>query len=140
LRLGGRLGSGMPRRALLLPALIAILAILPIYALLSKLAVVEIRSGDEVERITITCGSKLVVSFNNSVTGSPVSFLFNVCGDGFQGVGVVADEITVEYYTAGLIDINGSIKAFKSQVLEYCSSQEVRVLLGGGSYPSKGFA
>jgi len=138
LRLGGRLGSGMPRRALLLPALIAILATLPIYALLSKLAVVEIRSGDEVERITITCGSKLVVSFNNSVTGSPVSFLFDICGDGFQGVGVVADEITVEYYTAGLIDINGSIKAFKSQVLEYCSSQEVRVLVGGRELSFKG--
>ena len=49
MRLGGRLGSGMPRRALLLPALIAILATLPIYTLLSKLAVVEIRSGDEVD-------------------------------------------------------------------------------------------
>jgi hypothetical protein len=121
----------MPRKILILLVVVALLLALSAYTLLSKVAVVEIQSEMWVERVTVTCGSKLTIMFNNSVTGSPVMLVFEVCGDGFQGVGVVTDEATVEYYTSGLIDINSSIRTFKSKVLEYCSSQEVRLVVEG---------
>jgi hypothetical protein len=84
------------------------------------------------------CGTRLIVSFNNSVTGSPVSLVFEVYRDGFQGVSVLTDEPTLEYYTAGLTDMNDSIRSFKSRELRYCSSQEVRVLIGEDELSFKG--
>jgi len=128
----------MPRKILVPPALVALLLALSTYTLLSKVVVVEVQSEMGVERVTVTCGSKLTILFNNSVTGAPVMLVFEVCRDGFQGVGMVTDEATVEYYTSGLIDINGSIRAFKSKVLEHCSSQEVRLLIGGSEIPLQG--
>ncbi len=111
-------------------AIVVFLVLFSIYILLFKITVIEIQSKMGVERITIICGTKLIISFNNSVTGSPVILVFEVYKDGFQGVSIVTDDATIEYYTAGVIDINSSIKAFKSKVLGYCSSQKVRVLIG----------
>jgi hypothetical protein len=51
---------------------------------------------------------------------------------------VLTDEPTLEYYTAGLTEMNDSIRSFKSRELRYCSSQEVRVLIGGDELSFKG--
>ena len=129
----------MPRGALALLALAtAISSALLTYTLLSKIVVVEIEVEGEITKVTVVCGTRLIVSFNNSVTGSPVSLIFEVCRDGFQGVSVLTDEPTLEYYTAGLTEMNDSIRSFKSRELRYCSSQEVRVLIGGGELSFRG--
>jgi len=129
----------MPKGALALLALATtISAVLLTYTLLSKIVVVEIEVEGEITKVTVVCGTRLIVSFNNSVTGSPVSLVFEVYGDGFQGVSVLTDEPTLEYYTAGLTDMRDSIRSFKSRELRYCSSQEVRVLIGGGELSFKG--
>jgi hypothetical protein len=129
----------MPRGALALLALATtISAVLLTYTLLSKIVVVEIEVEGEITKVTVVCGTRLIVSFNNSVTGSPVSLVFEVYGDGFQGVSVLTDEPTLEYYTAGLTDMRDSIRSFKSRELRYCSSQEVRVLIGGGELSFRG--
>jgi len=129
----------MPRGALALLALATtISAVLLTYTLLSKIVVVEIEVEGEVTKVTVVRGTKLILSFNNSVTGSPVSLVFEVYRDGFQGVSVLTDEPTLEYYTAGLTDMNDSIRSFKSRELRYCSSQEVRVLIGGDELSFKG--
>jgi hypothetical protein len=129
----------MPRGALALLALAtAISSALLTYTLLSKIVVIEIEVEGEITKVTVVCGTRLIVSFNNSVTGSPVSLVFEVYGDGFQGVSVLTDEPTLEYYTAGLMDMNDSIRSFKSRELRYCSSQEVRVLIGGDELSFKG--
>jgi hypothetical protein len=129
----------MPRGALALLALATtISAVLLTYTLLSKIFVIEIEVEGEITKVTVVCGTRLIVSFNNSVTGSPVSLVFEVYGDGFQGVSVLTDEPTLEYYTAGLTEMNDSIRSFKSRELRYCSSQEVRVLIGGDELSFKG--
>ncbi len=129
----------MPRGALALLALATtISAVLLTYTLLSKIVVVEIEVEGKVTKVTVVRGTKLILSFNNSVTGSPVSLVFEVYGDGFQGVSVLTDEPTLEYYTAGLTDMRDSIRFFKSRELRYCSSQEVRVLIGGGELSIRG--
>jgi hypothetical protein len=129
----------MPRGALALLALATtISAVLLTYTLLSKIVVIEIEVEGEITKVTVVRGTRLIVSFNNSVTGSPVSLVFEVYGDGFQGVSVLTDEPTLEYYTAGLTEMNDSIRSFKSRELRYCSSQEVRVLIGGDELSFKG--
>jgi hypothetical protein len=129
----------MPRGALALLALATtISAVLLTYTLLSKIFVIEIEVEGEITKVTVVRGTRLIVSFNNSVTGSPVSLVFEVYGDGFQGVSVLTDEPTLEYYTAGLTEMNDSIRSFKSRELRYCSSQEVRVLIGGDELSFKG--
>ncbi len=129
----------MPRGALALLALATtISAVLLTYTLLSKIVVVEIEVEGEITKVTVVCGTRLIVSFNNSVTGSPVLLVFEVYGDGFQGVSVLTDEPTLEYYTAGLTDMRDSIRSFKSRELRYCSSQEVRVLIGGDELSFRG--
>jgi hypothetical protein len=129
----------MPRGALALLALATtISAVLLTYTLLSKIFVIEIEVEGEITKVTVVCGTRLIISFNNSVTGSPVSLVFEVYGDGFQGVSVLTDEPTLEYYTAGLTEMNDSIRSFKSRELRYCSSQEVRVLIGGDELSFRG--
>jgi hypothetical protein len=129
----------MPRGALALLALATtISAVLLTYTLLSKIVVIEIEVEGEITKVTVVRGTRLILSFNNSVTGSPVSLVFEVYGDGFQGVSVLTDEPTLEYYTAGLTEMNDSIRSFKSRELRYCSSQEVRVLIGGDELSFKG--
>jgi len=80
----------MPRGALALLALATtISAVLLTYTLLSKIVVVEIEVEGEITKVTVVCGTRLIVSFNNSVTGSPVSLVFEVRRDGFQGISVL---------------------------------------------------
>ncbi len=126
----------MFRKVLVILVLVIIMFLLVFsaYTLLSKITIVEIQSDGEIGRIIVTCGSKLLILFNNSVTGSPVILIFEVCGDSFQGVGVVTDEATMEYYTAGVIDMNSSIRTFRSNTLKYCSSQEIRILARGREF------
>ncbi len=80
----------MPRGALALLTLATTISAVPLtYAPLSKIVVVEIEVEGKVTKVTVVCGTMLIVSFNNSVTGSPVSLVFEVCRDGFQGVSVL---------------------------------------------------
>lgn len=123
----------MGKRNLTLPVITAILvAVLLVIAYTrSDHVVVLVDSGDQFYEFTLTYGSKIKLVFNNSVTGSLVMLVFEVDVDGFKGVSVITDEATVEYYSGGVVDVNNSMRMFKSSTLSFCTSDKVVVEIGG---------
>jgi len=124
----------LPFRALAL--ITAILLSIAVAALLYTLhaspenITVEVFESGSSLKFTVMCGSRVSISFNNSVTGSPVTLVFEVCSEGFKGVGIVTDSAALEYYSSGVIDVNSSIKSFKSKTLEFCTTGRVKISIG----------
>jgi len=124
----------LPFRALALTT--AILLSIAVTALLYALhaspenITVEVFESSSSLKFTVMCGSRVSISFNNSVTGSPVTLVFEVCSEGFKGVGIVTDSAALEYYSSGVIDVNSSIKSFKSKTLEFCTTERVKISIG----------
>ena len=114
--------------AILLP--IVLTAVLYILHASPESIVVEVLESSSSLKFTVTCGSRVSISFNNSVTGSPVTLVFEVCSEGFKGVGIVTDSAALEYYSSGVIDVNSSIKSFKSKTIEFCTTGRVKVSIG----------
>jgi len=114
--------------AILLP--IVLTAVLYILHASPESIVVEVLESSSSLKFTVTCGSRVSISFNNSVTGSPVTLVFEVCSEEFKGVGIVTDSAALEYYSSGVIDVNSSIKSFKSKTLELCTTGKVKISIG----------
>jgi len=124
----------LPFRALALTTAIllsiAVTALLYILHASPENITVEVFESSSSLKFTVTCGSRVSISFNNSVTGSPVTLVFEVCSEGFKGVGIVTDSAALEYYSSGVIDVNSSIKSFESKTIEFCTTERVKISIG----------
>jgi hypothetical protein len=70
----------------------------------------------------------IVVEFQNSVTGSNVSLIFDYVGGRFYAW-MFTDGKTLEYYTSGIYDIDGALAHTALDSVVFCSSTKYTVTI-----------
>jgi len=70
----------------------------------------------------------IVVEFQNSVTGSNVSLIFNYVEGRFYAW-MFTDEKTLEYYTSGIYDVGGALARTAIDGVVFCSSMKYKVTI-----------
>lgn len=119
----------IPRMGLILAALSLTLALI-LYTVLINPSYVEIYIDDSIiYRFILPCGTKISISFNNSYTGSPVTITLEICRE-FRGGEMITDDAGYEYYSQGILDVNMSLKTYRSKEVIFCTSQglEIKIL------------
>ncbi|MEN2999865.1 MAG: hypothetical protein ABDH61_04755 [Acidilobaceae archaeon] len=115
---------GLRYLPLLLAAVLAAL-------LLSHLVLIELRTEEgEVRRALVLCSSPVTIEFNHSLTLSPVKLKFRACGE-LRAEGIETDAGTMEYYSGGFWDVNGSARSFRAEKISFCSAGGFLVKVGG---------
>ncbi|GAY26218.1 hypothetical protein ATG_14210 [Desulfurococcaceae archaeon AG1] len=118
---------------------IAISITLPIILVSIALFVISIYLDKEllivVENNTVTvlpasCGSKIYVVFNNSVTGSRVEITYRYCRS-FEGRYMITDSAAYEYYSMGFMDVNKSISSYRGEYIAFCSESSIYIGIDG---------
>jgi hypothetical protein len=69
------------------------------------------------------------IRFVNSVTDRPIRIDFRIGGE-FEGFSVTTDELTEEYYTAGVYSMNDELSHEATDTLRFCSMKGLTVRLG----------
>ncbi len=114
------------RMRLVLATLSPTLALI-LYIALRSLSYVEIYIDDSIiYRSIAPCGSRISISFNNSYTGSPVTITLEICRE-LRGAGMITDNAGYEYYSQGILDVNMSLKTYKSKEIIFCTSQRLEI-------------
>jgi hypothetical protein len=118
-------------RIVLILAAISLTLTLILYIALIDLSYVEIYIDDSIiYRFIVPCGSEVSISFNNSYTGSSVAITLEICRE-FRGAGMITDDAGYEYYSQGILDVNMSLKTYKSKEIIFCTSQRLEIKILG---------
>ncbi|WP_324718031.1 hypothetical protein U7230_07140 [Carboxydochorda subterranea] len=111
--------------------LVAALALVTFAA--AGLTALEVSDGSARHRVVLPCGASGEMDFVNSVTGSPVTIQFRVCGALYDFT-VRTDAAAEEYYTAGLYELGRRLAGERARELSICSEVGVDVRLGTHRY------
>ncbi len=124
--------KGGPKRAAIVFSLAAILVVALILSIaLLNITMVTIYVDGELKTIHLMWGERdLKLSFNSSITGTPVTIHFKITHGRIRGHALEADEAMIEYYSMGMLNVSTTVKGYESRNIEFCSTQNFKIIIG----------
>lgn len=109
-----------------------VMAVAFVTLLNTTIVYVYVEGGLKTARLTLG-EEDFKIHFNSSITGTPVTIHFKIAHGKIRGHALEADEAMIEYYSMGVLDVSTTIKGYETRNIEFCSTQNFKLIIGDRS-------